>query len=213
MMKRETFAIADIYVPIKRRTTLEQKRVDEIPPACSTTASGRRSWCERTASALYWLRVCIDWRPPRRSAKKPSSAFLSPRGNTKSPAPSIALVLAVRALMTVPNPGWRCPAISAVDFLSGALSSYRRSASSPSTTNYFLTPPCALISVPIRRLVVQAAACLTAVHKAATCRIFRSTTGSAGVIGRHNSDKNVEARIAVAYGTRSSMMRASGVGR
>ena len=30
MMKRETFAIADIYVPIKRRATLEQKRVDEI---------------------------------------------------------------------------------------------------------------------------------------------------------------------------------------
>jgi sulfiredoxin len=30
MMKRETIAIADIYVPLKRRATLEQKRVDEI---------------------------------------------------------------------------------------------------------------------------------------------------------------------------------------
>jgi sulfiredoxin len=30
MMKRETIAIADVYVPIKRRATLEQKRVDEI---------------------------------------------------------------------------------------------------------------------------------------------------------------------------------------
>jgi sulfiredoxin len=30
MMKRETIAIADIYVPIKRRAALEQKRVDEI---------------------------------------------------------------------------------------------------------------------------------------------------------------------------------------
>ena len=30
MMKRETFAVADIYVPTKRRATLEQKRVDEI---------------------------------------------------------------------------------------------------------------------------------------------------------------------------------------
>ena len=30
MLKRETFAIADIYVPTKRRATLEQKRVDEI---------------------------------------------------------------------------------------------------------------------------------------------------------------------------------------
>ena len=30
LMKRETLAIADIYVPVKRRATLEQKRVDEI---------------------------------------------------------------------------------------------------------------------------------------------------------------------------------------
>ena len=30
MMKRETIPIANIYVPIKRRATLEQKRVDEI---------------------------------------------------------------------------------------------------------------------------------------------------------------------------------------
>jgi len=29
-MKRETFAIADIYVPVKRRATLEQRRVDEL---------------------------------------------------------------------------------------------------------------------------------------------------------------------------------------
>jgi sulfiredoxin len=30
MMKRETIAIADIYVPVKRRATRDQKRVDEI---------------------------------------------------------------------------------------------------------------------------------------------------------------------------------------
>ena len=30
MLKREIIPIADIYVPIKRRATLEQKRVDEI---------------------------------------------------------------------------------------------------------------------------------------------------------------------------------------
>jgi sulfiredoxin len=29
-MKRATLAIADIYVPVKRRATLDQKRVDEI---------------------------------------------------------------------------------------------------------------------------------------------------------------------------------------
>jgi sulfiredoxin len=30
MMKRENFPIAKIYVPVKRRATLEQKRVDEL---------------------------------------------------------------------------------------------------------------------------------------------------------------------------------------
>jgi hypothetical protein len=30
MIKRETHAIADIYVPVKRRASLDQKRVDEI---------------------------------------------------------------------------------------------------------------------------------------------------------------------------------------
>lgn len=30
MMKRKIIAIADIYVPIKRRATLDHKRVDEI---------------------------------------------------------------------------------------------------------------------------------------------------------------------------------------
>ena len=30
MMKRETIPIADVYVPTKRRATLEPKRVDEI---------------------------------------------------------------------------------------------------------------------------------------------------------------------------------------
>ena len=29
-LKRETIAIADIYVPVKRRATVDQRRVDEI---------------------------------------------------------------------------------------------------------------------------------------------------------------------------------------
>jgi ParB-like chromosome segregation protein Spo0J len=41
MMKRETFAIADIYVPVKRRATLEQKRVDEI--AASMLDNGQQT--------------------------------------------------------------------------------------------------------------------------------------------------------------------------
>ena len=40
-MRRETFAVADIYVPIKRRATLEQKRVGEI--AASMLDSGQQT--------------------------------------------------------------------------------------------------------------------------------------------------------------------------
>ena len=41
MMKRETFSVADIYVPVKRRATLKQKRVDDI--AASMLESGQQS--------------------------------------------------------------------------------------------------------------------------------------------------------------------------
>jgi sulfiredoxin len=41
MMKREPFAVADIYVPVKRRATLVQKRVDEI--AASTLDVGQQT--------------------------------------------------------------------------------------------------------------------------------------------------------------------------
>ena len=41
MMKRESFPIADIYVPVKRRATLDQKRVDEI--AASMLKDGQQT--------------------------------------------------------------------------------------------------------------------------------------------------------------------------
>ncbi len=40
-MKREIFAVADVYVPVKRRATLEQKRVDEI--ASSMLENGQQT--------------------------------------------------------------------------------------------------------------------------------------------------------------------------
>jgi len=40
-MKREIFAVADVYVPVKRRATLEQKRVDEI--AASMLEDGQQT--------------------------------------------------------------------------------------------------------------------------------------------------------------------------
>ena len=50
MMKRETIAIADIYLPIKRRATLDQKRVDEI--ALSNLDNGLRTPILVRAEAL-----------------------------------------------------------------------------------------------------------------------------------------------------------------
>jgi sulfiredoxin len=41
MMKREIFSIANIYVPVKRRATLDQNRVDEI--AQSMLAEGQKT--------------------------------------------------------------------------------------------------------------------------------------------------------------------------
>ena len=41
MMKRETLAIADIYVPVKRSATLDQKRVNEI--AASILEKGQQT--------------------------------------------------------------------------------------------------------------------------------------------------------------------------
>jgi sulfiredoxin len=41
MMKRETLVIADIYVPVKRRATLDQKRVNEI--AASILEKGQQT--------------------------------------------------------------------------------------------------------------------------------------------------------------------------
>jgi len=40
-MKRENFAIADIYVPVKRRATLQQQRVDAI--AASMLEEGQQT--------------------------------------------------------------------------------------------------------------------------------------------------------------------------
>ena len=40
-MRREVFAVADIYVPVKRRATLEQQRIDDI--AASMLDNGQQT--------------------------------------------------------------------------------------------------------------------------------------------------------------------------
>ena len=89
MMKRETITIADVYVPVKRRATLEQKRVDEI--AASMLDKGQQTPILVRADGARFVLVegLHRLKPPRRSAKKLLSASLSTRGNINAPAPSI----------------------------------------------------------------------------------------------------------------------------
>jgi sulfiredoxin len=83
MMKRETLAIADIYVPIKRRTTLEQKRVGEI--AASTLDDGQQTPILVRADGARF--VLVEGLHRLEAAKalgeKAFVAFWSPRGNTE----------------------------------------------------------------------------------------------------------------------------------
>jgi len=52
MMKRETIPIVDVYVPIKRRATLEQKRVDEIAASILITISLTAEHCSAAVEAV-----------------------------------------------------------------------------------------------------------------------------------------------------------------
>jgi hypothetical protein len=82
MLKRETIAIGDIYVPVKRRATLDQKRVDEI--ATSMLDKGQQAPIQVRADGAgsCSLKACIDWKPPKRSMKKLFFVSLSMRGST-----------------------------------------------------------------------------------------------------------------------------------
>jgi sulfiredoxin len=88
-MKRETLAIADIYVPVKRRATLEQKRVDEI--AASMLEKGQETPIMVRADRGRF--VLIEGLHRLEAAKalgeKLSSASLLMRGSTEGPVPSL----------------------------------------------------------------------------------------------------------------------------
>jgi hypothetical protein len=66
--------VADIYVPVKRRATLVQKRMDEIAASMLDVGQQTPILVVRMARVSCWLRVCTGWKPSRRSARKPSQA-------------------------------------------------------------------------------------------------------------------------------------------
>jgi hypothetical protein len=81
-MKRETLAIADIYVPVKRRATRDQKRVDEI--AASILEKGQQTPILVRADGARFVLVegLIGWKRPRRSVNRLLSVFSSTREST-----------------------------------------------------------------------------------------------------------------------------------
>ena len=82
-MKRESIAIANIYVPVKRRATLDQKRVDEIATSMLDNESSAVRPVPGSAPAGRSLKACIGWKPPKHSVKKLFSVSLSMRGGIK----------------------------------------------------------------------------------------------------------------------------------
>ena len=76
MMKRETIPIADVYVPIKRRATLEQKRVDEL--AASILRPGRKPMRRRDVVKLILTSLAFDPLAARAQRAIPVIGALSP---------------------------------------------------------------------------------------------------------------------------------------
>jgi len=73
MMKRGTFAVANIYVPVKRRAVLDPKKAQEIAESILQIGLQSPTWCGRTANVSSWWKGCIVSRRASNSARKPSS--------------------------------------------------------------------------------------------------------------------------------------------
>jgi sulfiredoxin len=86
MMQREKFPIANIYVPVKRRATLEQKRVDEL--AESMLKDGQQTPILVRADGARFVLVegLHRLEAARRWASRPSSASGSMPGNISASA-------------------------------------------------------------------------------------------------------------------------------
>ena len=85
MMKRETFPVAKIYVPVARRKTLDPARVDAL--ATNMLENGQQTPILVRADGARFVLIgaCTGSRPLARSASRPSSASASTPANTSAP--------------------------------------------------------------------------------------------------------------------------------
>jgi hypothetical protein len=72
VLKRQIVAIQDVYVPVKRRQTLDTKKVAPWQRACWRKERKRPFSCGRMASGLSSLKGCIGWKPARHSGRQRS---------------------------------------------------------------------------------------------------------------------------------------------
>jgi len=73
MMKRETFAIATIYVPVKRRAMLDPKKVQEIAESILQVGLQSPILVRQDGERFVLVEGLHRWRRASNSAMKPSS--------------------------------------------------------------------------------------------------------------------------------------------
>jgi hypothetical protein len=80
MMKRQTLAIQDIYVPVPRQT-LDPKQVEAVAESMMEKGQDVPFLGGQTSNALFWLRACIEWKPAGHSERQRSLPTWFRRGN------------------------------------------------------------------------------------------------------------------------------------
>ena len=83
MLKREIFPVANIYVPIARRKTLDLKRVDAIAHSMLEEGQQTPILVRADGARFVLVEACTGSRPPRRWVRPPSSVTASTPGSIR----------------------------------------------------------------------------------------------------------------------------------
>jgi sulfiredoxin len=83
-MKRATLAIADIYVPVKRRATLDQKRVDEIAASIPDKSLQAPILVRADGARFVLVEALHRLEAAKALGETTSPAFSSRRGSTST---------------------------------------------------------------------------------------------------------------------------------
>ena len=63
MLKKKVVAIADVYVPVKRRQTLDSQKVEILAESIRARGQDTLFSCGQMAAGLCWWRGYTDWKP------------------------------------------------------------------------------------------------------------------------------------------------------